>query len=208
MGYNRNTNPPIMSGVVGMDFLFAAMETAFGSVTEEARDEIIQKIVDKSIARCPSFGLDDCQREALRQATSAESMCNKCNELNIPDIENPICADTSKFGLTLWQNSKTKGWAYEERTCCNVGENRLIGLTQEEAKDQMCKEKSLNVPGIIAGVVVLGAAIYFVRRRRNSPTQHHNIHSCPVQNAFPIPIEEAVTPVAPPPPFAPKYKKG
>ncbi|GFH53115.1 hypothetical protein CTEN210_09591 [Chaetoceros tenuissimus] len=203
--YNRNTNPPIMSGVVGMDFLFAAMETAFGSVTEEARDEIIQKIVDKSRARCPSFGLDGCQIEALRQATSAESMCDTCNVLDIPDIENPICADASKFNLSLWQNSKTKWWSYEERTCCNVGENRAIGLTQEEAKDQMCKEKSLNVAGVIAGgviagVVVLAVVVYFVRRRRNSSTQHHNIHP----NAFPIAIEEAVTPVAPPPPFAPK----
>lgn len=203
--YNRNTSPPIMSGVVGMDFLFAAMETAFGSVTEEARDEIIQKIVDKSIARCPSFGLNDCQIEALRQATSAESMCSTCNVLDIPDIENPICADTSKFGLTLWQNSKTKWWSYEERTCCNVGENRSIGLTQEEAKDQMCKEKNTNVFGIIGGsvvagvVVVLAAVVYFVRRRGNAPTQ-----SVPVQNALPIAIEEAVTPVAPPPPFAPK----
>lgn len=203
--YNRNTSPPIMSGVVGMDFLFAAMETAFGSVTEEARDEIIQKIVDKSIARCPSFRLDDCQIEALRQATSTKSMCSTCNVLDIPDIENPICTDTSKFSLTLWQNSKTKWWSYEERTCCNVGENRPIGLTKEEAQDQMCKEKSTNVIGIIAGsvvagvVVVLAAVVYFVRRRGNSDspsTQHHN--------AFPIAIEEAVTPVAPPPPFAPK----
>ena len=201
--YNRNTNPPIMSGVVGMDFLFSAMETAFGSVTEEARDEIIQKIVDKSIARCPSFGLDDCQREALRQATSTASMCNTCNALDIPGIENPICTDASKFSLSLWQNSKTKGWSYEERTCCNVGENRPIGLTQKEAQDQICKEKSSNAIGIIvgcsiAGVIVLAAVAYIVRKRRNSATSHNNAH------AFPIAIEEAVTPVAPPPPFAPK----
>jgi hypothetical protein len=68
----------------------------------------------------------------------------------------------------------------------------------------MCKEKNTNVFGIIGGsvvVVVLAAVVYFnfVRRRGNAPTQ-----SVPVQNALPIAIEEAVTPVAPPPPFAPK----
>lgn len=45
------------------------MEKAFGSaVTEEARDKIIQRIVDRSRARCPVLELNDCQKEALRRA--------------------------------------------------------------------------------------------------------------------------------------------
>jgi len=206
--YNRNTTPPIMSGVVGMDFSFAAMQEAFGSVTKEAREKIIEKIVTRSRARCPVFELDECQREALRQSASDEALCSTC--VQVPDIENPICTDGSKKP-TLWHNTKTERWSYEERTCCNVGENRPAGLTHKEAIDQRCKEKGTKIKGttiealtigaiivgVVAFIVVVVAGVCIVRKIRGPRPSKQPVDADPI--AFPIALEKAVTPVLPPP---------
>lgn len=191
------------------------MEKAFGSaVTEEARDKIIQRIVDRSRARCPVLELNDCQKEALRRAPFSTSssedndggnnaLCNKCDLSSIPNITSLLCQDSFEYDkVTLWQNSKNDGWSYEERTCCHVGEEiRSLEFTQQEAQDQTCSANR-DVPGefyialcILSVLIVLFCIFCSYRMRKTKkkpPTQQINYLNG---------IGDAVVPL--PPPTAP-----
>jgi Mg-chelatase subunit ChlD len=155
--YNRNLDPPVLAGVVGMDFSFAAMEQALNDFSEEDRDRIIEERLAVKRARCPAFELTECQRESLRKyatATSADATCGSCGSSLIQDMQNPLCQDDGKYDeVFLWENFRQTDWLYEEKTCCNVGEERESPMSLDEVQSQVCTEKKKNLAVIIGGAV-------------------------------------------------------
>ena len=192
--YNKNIQPPILVGVVGMDFSFLAMERAFGEESDKARDVIIKEIVASNKARCPVFSLNSCQKDSLRINGGAkvedEASCNECsNNTQIQDFLPPLCTNATKWsGINVWNNDNTKFWSYEERTCCNVGELReKETFSNENVEQMMCRET--NSTGTIVGSVIgglLGAIIIFILYKF-CPRNNHLPKFCQRNNHIPSP---------------------
>ena len=55
--YDGSVMSPVLAGLVGVDFSFAAMERALGEEGERARNDILSNIVERSAASCPRLDL-------------------------------------------------------------------------------------------------------------------------------------------------------
>lgn len=167
--YDRSVNPPILIGVVGYDFSFAAMQRALGNENSEvSKNAIIDEIVRKSVAYCPLFSLNECQLEALRmyggslESGTPDSMCNSC-ATELPSIRASTCQDSRLNSMNVWNNYNTRSWTYEERTCCDVGENRLAGsLSYEEVQSKVCDVSGNYKFGPIIGGTAGGIFVVIV----------------------------------------------
>ena len=79
--YDRSVDPPVLAGVVGLDFSFAAMERALGQEGEQSKNAVLERIVERSIATCPKLELNPCQLHCLREFgsgdnTNSEALCS------------------------------------------------------------------------------------------------------------------------------------
>ena len=182
-------DPPVLAGVVGLDFSFVAMERALGDEGEKSRDAVLERIVERSIARCPNLNLTPCQLESLREYGAGDYGNAGATCGNVPDcvtkpLKSPLCKDYSQSSLSypneIWNNDNNKGRTYEEKVCCSVGEEpRKAGtLTFDEVKDLVCEEKSDPIPmiiGIVCGVVGLVLIAFGFRfyRNRKKPASSH-----------------------------------
>ena len=162
--YDRSVDPPILAGVVGMDFPFSAMERALGEEGEEGRAEILQGIVARSVANCPALNLTFCQRQSLREYGSGDQSnpSFKC-----PARNNTVCQTTVlkpqlcdnpslSYPAEVWNNDLNDGRTYEEKACCSVGEEPRIAntLSDDEIQDLVCKNQNSLSVGIIVGIAV------------------------------------------------------
>ena len=73
--YDRSTEPALFVGSVGFDFTLAAMDAAAGS--EAGSQEVLDRVVLASTAKCPSLNLTLCELESFRRQGSAgdEALC-------------------------------------------------------------------------------------------------------------------------------------
>lgn len=180
--YDRSVDPPILAGVVGLDFSFAAMERALGREGEESKNAIIDKIVKRSVAVCPSMKFqDDCQLESLRvygSGTGRKNLEAQCNDsCTAQSLNSPLCTDT-KYPEFIWNNNLNEGRSYEEKVCCTVGEEPRIAnsMTYDEIKGLVCVESGSNVGLVIGlsvagGIVAIGLASYIqfrIKKKRES----------------------------------------
>ena len=168
--YDRSVDPPILAGVVGMDFPFSAMERALGEEGEEGRAEILQGIVARSVANCPALNLTFCQRQSLREYGSGDQSnpSFKC-----PARNNTVCQTTVlkpqlcdnpslSYPAEVWNNDLNDGRTYEEKACCSVGEEPRIAntLSDDKIQDLVCKNQNSLSVGIIVGIAV--GCMFFV----------------------------------------------
>lgn len=177
--YDRSVDPPVLAGVVGLDLSFAAMERALGPENTDTQKAVIEKMAERSKAKCPSLELNTCQLQSLRYWTGemrSKGLCNNTGEdaCELNPIMSPTCDNISR--LNLYNNRLNEGRSYTERLCCNVGEGRNAGeLTYEEIKDQVCAANGGTLPiGIIIGVVggalvaLVALGVYFLKRKGTS----------------------------------------
>jgi hypothetical protein len=215
--YDRSVSPPILVGVVGYDFSFAAMQRALGDENLEVnKNAIIDEIVRKSIAYCPAFSLTECQLEALRMHGSSDSgtpdsMCNSCAS-ELPSIRSSACQDSMLNSMNVWNNYNTRSWTYEERTCCDVGVSRPAGtMTYEEVQRYVCLDKSTKAPlgpiigGIAAGIAALVSigVFWFNNRKITSQKENQSKAGIPTAPVVMVPDDHVVPISFPPPPEAP-----
>lgn len=194
--YDRSVDPPIMAGVIGLDFSFPAMERALGEEGQLAKDAILKRIVELSAAKCPNLSLTACQLQSLREYGSgdhsnSEAMCPNVADENEESCDtNPLksvlCNEIDQaqyYPSDIWNNDLNKGRTYEEKVCCTVGDQprKPIERTDAEVEELVCfegegKAKSVSI-GIVVGVVV-GVVVLFVsfalwkvkkNRRKNIP---------------------------------------
>ena len=134
--YDDAVTPPLFLGVVGIDFSLEALEAALklgleidDSVTAE---EAVRRVVEKTTAYCPAMDFSSsenaCLMESFRrhwgmtQCPASTSSSSLCSDDDIVSVTEESCPDTTIFPTNVWANTKDQGVAYEDRTCCLVGE--------------------------------------------------------------------------------------
>ena len=127
--YDRNHDPPLFLGVVGMNFPLNAINKALGSESGN-QQAAIDRIVKASTANCPSLNLTLCELESFRRLSSAgdEAICdlNACNASDFVQVEATKCPSVSDYPQYLWINSNFLGKSYE--VSFNKGESKTIRI--------------------------------------------------------------------------------
>ena len=146
--YDRSVDPPVFAGVVGLDFSFSAMEKALGEENDAGKEEVISRMVARSIAQCPNLNITQCQLESL---SKEDDRCTtNCPLSSVYKISE--CSDVD-YPFDVLHNRNNEGRTYEERTCCSVGEIRQIGHTLEQIQENVCPSGT----GLSTGALVLGS---------------------------------------------------
>ena len=125
------------------------MEKALGEENEAGKETVIQKIVDRSIAQCPVLNITQCQREALGR--DGERCSDACASTSTYEIAQCLGVD---YPFDVYHNRNSKGRPYEERACCNVGESREMGLSDDEIQDAVCVETDGFSRGVLIGIIL------------------------------------------------------
>ena len=129
--YDRSVTPPVLAGVVGIDFSFAAMERALGEEGERARNDILSNIVERSAASCPRLDLTKCQLQSLREFGSGDETndATLCKGITDEDgflcetkpLKSRLCGDiindnnAKVYPEDIWNNRLNQGRTYEEK---------------------------------------------------------------------------------------------
>jgi len=137
--YDRDKDPPLFLGVVGVDLRMSAVSIALGDESTS-----LQRIINQSTAKCPTLELTLCELESFRRRGSAGdlSLCtSNCTASDFVEIEPGKCGTEHDYPKDLWSNTEEQGLSYEARSCCAVGEN--------EATTE-CPESSVLKPSTTA----------------------------------------------------------
>jgi len=156
--YDRDKEPPLFLGVVGLDFRLAAIEIALGE--DKGDITALERAVRRSTAKCPSLeSLSLCELESYRRTGFAgnDALCsNNCTESDFVPIEPEQCKTVSDYPTDLWANIDEMGIPYEDKACCLVGETTASDKCPPgDASDN----EDSNGVGIIIGIIVAGTAV-------------------------------------------------
>ncbi len=145
--YNRDVQPPLFMGAVGMDISANAARQLYGGTMEETvqvMNEIIEEIKEtKFNATCDQqrINLTYCEVQSLRQLAGGNGAICASPEVNVTnqnvtgDGDNKIldvfsncskgfltrCPGYDEYPTELWQNVNFQGKSYHDRVCCEVG---------------------------------------------------------------------------------------
>lgn len=145
--YNRDVQPPLFMGAVGMDISAEAAKQLYGGTMEETvqvMNEIIDEIKEtKFNATCDQqrINLTFCEVQSLRQlAGGSGSICvppdvNATNQTVTGDDDDVFsncskgflthCPGYDEYPTELWQNVNQQHKTYQDRVCCEVGTNNV-----------------------------------------------------------------------------------
>jgi hypothetical protein len=116
--YDHSLNPPLLVGVVGMNFPLSAAYKALG--VETGDPAVLNQIVLASTAKCPTLNLTLCVLESFRKLSAAgnESLCfaGNCSANDFVQVEPIKCVSLSDYPSNLWVNILFKGISYEVRS--------------------------------------------------------------------------------------------
>jgi hypothetical protein len=128
--YDRTLTPPHFIGVAAVDMTVPFLEQQSGS----SYANILDGLVLRSRAMCPTLHLDTCVLQALRLSTvGLESVCsaadtggddcmtadNTVERRDGSTYDPPACM--TKAPRDVWANHDLKGASYEARACCVPG---------------------------------------------------------------------------------------
>jgi len=158
--FDRSVNPPILAGVVGVDISLAALQIALGEQGEAGINTIIQRLVDRSVAYCPSYNFTECQYESLRSSgtTGNEALCSTNCSSKLSSLKVTVC-NQSVYPSTVLNNKNDITKTYEQRACCTVGSQ----VNQSSLAVCVDNKKRNNVVAIAAGAGGGGGALVFIR---------------------------------------------
>jgi len=177
--YDRNHDPPLFLGVVGMNFPLTAINKALGSESGN-RQAAIDRIVKASTANCPSLNLTLCELESFRRLSSAgdEAICDlsACNASDFVQVEATKCPSVSDYPQYLWINSNFAGKSYLDRVCCTVGETIPSDSCPVPASGRSTKFKiGISVGSAVAAFFVCCVCWQCLKwRRRRQEEQSSN----------------------------------
>jgi hypothetical protein len=197
--YDRSVDPPVLAGVVGMDINFLALERAFDdtSFISSTKSKVIDLLVQRSGAVCPKLNITTCQLESLRVFGSGEdenandsASCNQCAESETQPLKPPLC---DNYPEKLWDNRLNQGLTFEQRTCCNVGQDpeAIKNLTDAEILNGVCTEEKLAINsslgmiiGVVVGALVCGTIVCIFLRKRQKASQNNPYSSQSANSNF------------------------
>jgi hypothetical protein len=127
--YDRTLTPPHFIGVAAVDMTVPFLEEQSGS----GYQEILDSLVRRSTATCPTLHLGTCVLQALRLSTvGLDSVCSAADtgddcmtaddtveSRNGATYDPPTCMTTAP--RDVWANHDLQGLSYEARACCVPG---------------------------------------------------------------------------------------
>ena len=122
--YDRSVSPPHFIGVAATDMTLEYLEQQSG----DGYERVLERLVARSRAQCPTLDLSTCVLQALRLSTGgAESVC-PANEgggcMTADGGVNTINGTYEPISCSrpppqnVWVNTNLRGMSYEERVCC------------------------------------------------------------------------------------------
>ena len=156
--YDRTLTPPHFIGVAAIDMTVAFLEQQSGSNYQELLDSLVLR----SKARCPTLDLGRCVLQALRLSTGGMgSVCsaadlggddcmtsdNTVERRNSSTYDPPTCLTAPP--RDVWVNHDVQGSSYEDRACCVPGEPEASAGCSASAKG--CDGRCIG--GIVGGIV-------------------------------------------------------
>ena len=155
--YDRTLTPPHFIGVAAVDMTVAFLEEQSGSNYQELLDSLVLR----SKARCPTLHLGKCVLQALRLSTGGMGSVCSADDLGGDDCMTSDNTVERRNGSTydpptcltapprdVWVNHDVQRSSYEDRVCCVPGE-------PEAGAGCSASSKGCN-GGCIAGIVVGG----------------------------------------------------
>ena len=107
--YDRSLSPPLLLGVVGINFPLSAAYKALGIDDPTALDQTVLA----STAKCPTLNLTLCVLESFRKLSVAgnESLCfaGNCSGDDFVQVEPIKCESVSDHPSNLWANTNVNG---------------------------------------------------------------------------------------------------
>lgn len=179
--YNRDVQPPLFMGAVGMDISANAARQLYGGTMEETvqvMNEIIEEIKEtKFNATCDQqrINLTYCEVQSLRQlaggngAVCASPVVNVTNQNVTGDGDNTIldvfsncskgfltrCPGYDEYPTELWQNVNFQGETYHDRVCCEVGTKNVSNNCPELDVIRDTKLSDAAIFGIVFASLVV-----------------------------------------------------
>jgi len=209
--YDRSVTPHLFLGVVGISVFMSAIERVLGE--EATSSTMLDRFVRRSTARCPKIELGACELDALRFITGGENAtCEFCNSTNYAGVV-PSCPSQSDVPNDLWDNSNMAGRKYNERACCEVGQNvPSDSCPARQTPDSSALIIVISVLASIIGVLMMGLLLSHMLKKPNPmvdvpvaavPVQEGDISIInPSKNAN---MEQYPGASAPPPPVNPQF---
>ena len=155
--YDRSVSPPHFIGVAATDMTVEYLEQQSG----DGYERVLERLVARSRAQCPTLDLSTCVLQALRLSTGgAESVCpanegGGCMTADGGvDVRNgtyePISCSRPP-PQNVWVNTNLRGKSYEERACC------VAGAAEPGKAEPTCYPNytAAIVAGCIGGAVAL-----------------------------------------------------
>lgn len=165
--YDRSVDPPILAGVAALDISISALEDALGMQGEAGMSEILQRLVDRSVAYCPRFNLSDCQYQSLRYNDQAyppdEALCSdQCTNVSKLDVE--TCSNMMYPQVTM-NNKNLFDKSYEERACCHVGSANITMGSSDVCLDVKAAPyipESRKISAVVVAVAISSSVLGFI----------------------------------------------
>ena len=161
--YDRTLTPPHFIGVAAIDMAVDFLEEQSGSVYQELLDSLVLR----SKARCPTLRLEKCVLQALRLSTGGMgSVCSAADlggddcmtsdstveRRNGSTYDPPTCMNAAP--RDVWANHDLQGSSYEDRACCVPGEPEASAGCSASA--EACDGRCIGgIVGGVAGIFVL-----------------------------------------------------
>jgi len=161
--YDRTVDPPLLLGVVGIDFLMTALEEVLGESATSST--MLDRFVLLSTAQCPAINLTECQLDALRYLGGGEeATCGRCSSgssSGYPGIVPTECRGVSDLPRNLWDNNDMEGKEYHERACCEIGEavpsDQCTGPRGFGAAGNLSTGAIIGI--VVPGIIILGLGV-------------------------------------------------
>ena len=189
--FDRSVDPPVLIGVVGMDFPMSALDRALG--VPLGSTATFDRVVRSSTAVCPDLDISTCQVESFRRIGPAgnEASCtSNCTESDLVNVEAQACRNQDDFPTDIIANRDVEFVDLEERSCCIVGTSEpssvcprtggIVGDPDNDFARSGNDSGSVGVGIIVAIVVVVvlvsagaAAVCFYMRRKKSNNKPNH-----------------------------------
>jgi hypothetical protein len=176
--FDRSVDPPVLVGVVAMDFPMSALDRALG--VSIGSTTTFDRVVQASTAVCPNLEISTCQLEAFRESgpSGADASCGaaNCTGSNSVVIDGQPCRNRDDFPSDVIANRDVESLGFEQRSCCVVGTNTLSDQCFQD-KSSGSKRNTGMIAGISIGAAVGLCILAAVVARCNADTDKEGSHN-------------------------------
>ena len=170
--YDRDKEPPLFLGVVGVDFPIHTIDETFGDGSDDTKEKSIQKIIERSDRACPiKLELTPCELLAWSSTFEFDESQNtlNCTGDNAVVVSEPACPVAIDYPSDLFHNRDLEDVDFTSRACCIIGTSVATDqcpLQQSSPSSSSSKTLAIALPLAIGGALIIVALAVFFRRRQ------------------------------------------